>query len=90
MRPPAGSTFAATLFHTMSNVSWLLTFGEPGLTFVESTAVGDFRERRVLFKDGRDVDFSVVPAAAIQQMLDQQVPVEIADVFSQRIQNSRG
>jgi aminoglycoside 6-adenylyltransferase len=65
----------------LSNVSWLLTFGEPGLTFVESTAVGDFRERRVLFKDGRDVDFSVVPAAAIQQMLDQQVPVEIADVF---------
>ena len=47
----------------LSNGSWLLTFGEPGLTFVESTAVGDFRERRVIFKDGRDVDFSVVPAA---------------------------
>jgi hypothetical protein len=32
------------------------------------------RERRVLFRDGRDVDFSMLPAVAVQQMLEQQVP----------------
>src|SRR5271169_6690839 len=49
----------------LSEASWLLTFGEPFLTFVEPTAVGNFRERRVSFKGGRDVDFSLVPVAAI-------------------------
>ena len=65
----------------LSEASWLLTFGEPCLTFVESTAVGNFRERRVSFRGGRDVDFSLVPVAAIKQMIEQQIPVEIADVF---------
>src|SRR5580692_6702522 len=65
----------------LSEASWLLTFGEPCLTFVEPTAVGNFRERRVSFSDGRDVDFSLVPVAAIKQMIEQQIPVEIADVF---------
>jgi aminoglycoside 6-adenylyltransferase len=64
-----------------SDASWLLIFGKPGLTFVEPTAVRDFRERRVLFEDGRDVDFSLVPAAAIRELLEQQIPVEIADVL---------
>ena len=44
-------------------------------------ATGDFRERRVAFRDSRDIDFSLVPVAAIQQMIGQQIPVEIADVF---------
>ena len=39
------------------------------------------RERRVAFRDSRDIDFSLVPVAAIQQMIGQQIPVEIADVF---------
>src|SRR5271166_2662538 len=51
------------------------------LTFVEPTAIGDFRERRVTFRDSRDIEFSLVPVAAIQQMIGQQIPVEIADVF---------
>jgi len=65
----------------LSEASWLLTFGEPCLTFVEPTATGNFCERRVSFRDGRDIDFSLVPVAAIQQMIGQQIPVEIADVF---------
>jgi aminoglycoside 6-adenylyltransferase len=65
----------------LSEASWLLTFGEPCLTFVEPTATGNFYERRVSFRDGRDIDFSLVPVAAIQQMIGQQIPVEIADVF---------
>jgi aminoglycoside 6-adenylyltransferase len=65
----------------VSDAAWLLKFGQPRLTFVEPTAVGNFRERRVSFSDGRDVDFSLVPVAAIQQMDGQQIPIEIADVF---------
>ena len=65
----------------LSDTNWLRRFGEPGLTFVESTADGNFRERRVLFRDGRDVDFSLLPAAVVQQMLVQRVPAEIADVL---------
>jgi hypothetical protein len=51
------------------------------LTFVEPAATGNFRERRVSFRDGRDIDFSLVPVSAVQQMIGQQIPVEIADVF---------
>jgi aminoglycoside 6-adenylyltransferase len=65
----------------LSEASWLLTFGEPCLTFVEPTATGDFNERRVAFKDGKDIDFSLVPVQAIQQMVEQQIPAKIADVF---------
>ncbi|HZC74338.1 MAG TPA: aminoglycoside 6-adenylyltransferase, partial [Gaiellaceae bacterium] len=43
--------------------SWLRTFGEPVLSFLEPTAVGGQLERRVLFDDGLEVDFSIFPAA---------------------------
>jgi aminoglycoside 6-adenylyltransferase len=48
---------------------------------VEPTATGNFKERRAAFKDGKDIDFSLVPVQAIEQMLEQQIPAEIADVF---------
>ena len=44
----------------LSEASWLLTFGEPCLTFVEPTATGNFKERRAAFKDGKDIDFSAL------------------------------
>jgi aminoglycoside 6-adenylyltransferase len=43
---------------------WLQRFGEPLLTFREPTAVGSFEERRVLYRDGLEVDFAILPAAA--------------------------
>jgi aminoglycoside 6-adenylyltransferase len=43
--------------------AWVRSFGEPLLTFLEPTAVGGFEERRVLFRDGLEVDFSILPAA---------------------------
>jgi aminoglycoside 6-adenylyltransferase len=43
--------------------AWIRSFGEPLLTFLEPTAVGGFEERRVLFRDGLEVDFSILPAA---------------------------
>ncbi|HZC34621.1 MAG TPA: aminoglycoside 6-adenylyltransferase [Chthoniobacterales bacterium] len=66
----------------LSDITWLRSFGEPCITFVESTAVGNFREQRVLFKDGRDVDVSLLPAILVERMIEQQVPAEIADVLS--------
>jgi aminoglycoside 6-adenylyltransferase len=43
--------------------TWVRSFGEPLLTLLEPTAVGGFEERRVLFRDGLEVDFSILPAA---------------------------
>lgn len=48
--------------------AWLRRFGEPLLTFVEPTGVGGFEERRVLFADGLEVDFVVLPAAAASSL----------------------
>ncbi len=41
---------------------WLRRFGQPLLTFREPTAVGSFEERRVLYRDGLEVDFAILPA----------------------------
>jgi aminoglycoside 6-adenylyltransferase len=57
--------------------TWLQRFGEPLLTFVEPTAVGGFEERRVLFRAGLEVDFSVLPAAMAHSP-----PVEVAPVLA--------
>ena len=53
----------------LDDPSWLESFGEPLLTFVEQTAVGGQRERRVLYADGLEVDFAVFPAAAAQALV---------------------
>jgi aminoglycoside 6-adenylyltransferase len=57
--------------------AWLVPFGEPLLSHVEPTAVGGFEERRVLFRDGLEVDFALVPAAALAD-----IPAEAAEVFA--------
>lgn len=49
----------------LSQDAWLAEFGTPVLTFAEETAVGGQLERRVLYDDGGDVDFSIIhPEAA--------------------------
>ena len=57
--------------------AWIRRFGEPLLSFVEATAVGGFEERRVLFRDGLEVDFAVVPVAALED-----IPPAAAGVFA--------
>jgi aminoglycoside 6-adenylyltransferase len=47
----------------LADATWTSSFGEPLLTFLEPTAVAGFQERRVLFENGLDVDFSILPAA---------------------------
>lgn len=57
--------------------SWLQRFGEPLLSFVEPTAVGGFDERRVLFRDGLEVDLVVIPAEAARA-----IPADASGVFA--------
>jgi aminoglycoside 6-adenylyltransferase len=56
---------------------WIDDFGEPLLSFREPTAVGGFEERRVLFRDGLEVDFAIVPAAVAAE-----IPPEADAVFA--------
>lgn len=65
----------------LSATAWLSNFGHVRLTFVEPTAVGNFRERRALFEGARDIDFSIVSTEAVQQMIRHGMPGEIADVL---------
>jgi len=58
------------IFHSdparlIASIDWFQSFGTVLLSTVESTAVGGSRERRVLYADGRDVDFSIFPSTAI-------------------------
>lgn len=52
----------------LGETSWQRTFGEPLLSFLEPTPVGGQVERRVLFEDGLEVDFSVFPADGIDSI----------------------
>lgn len=61
---------------------WTRAFGDPILSFVEGTATGDRRERRVLFAGGLDVDFVPLDVSEIEAMLaGDGVPDEFADVL---------
>jgi aminoglycoside 6-adenylyltransferase len=61
----------------LDDTRWLQRFGDPLLTFLEPTPVGGFVERRVLFRDGLEVDFSVPPAAALEAL-----PLDAGPVFA--------
>ena len=50
------------------DASWVEEFGVPILTFLEPPAVGDQRERRVLYETGEDVDFPLIPLAALDRL----------------------
>jgi aminoglycoside 6-adenylyltransferase len=47
---------------------WVAEFGAPVITFVEQTAVGEQRERRVLYETGEDVDLPVIPLSAVSEL----------------------
>ncbi|HYI74807.1 MAG TPA: aminoglycoside 6-adenylyltransferase [Gaiellaceae bacterium] len=51
-----------------ADARWVEEFGVPALTFLEPTAVGDQRERRVLYETGEDVDFPLIPVAALERL----------------------
>lgn len=65
----------------LTSADWLRHIDSFWITFVEPTATGGEMERRVLFNGGLDVDFSVIPCAKVEQMIQHGVPSEVAEVF---------
>jgi aminoglycoside 6-adenylyltransferase len=55
--------------YLLASTDWLVNIGVPRLTFLEPTAAGDEKERRVLFEGGLDVDFAVIPYDKIRTWL---------------------
>lgn len=67
------SDLDVVIFHNnpeqlIGSTDWIGHFGEIVLTTVEPTAVLGSRERRVLYSDGKDVDFAVFPSVALGLM----------------------
>jgi aminoglycoside 6-adenylyltransferase len=61
----------------LRSVDWARAIGEPLASFVEPAATGGIDERRVLFADGADADFSLLPVERVAEVLarDDVVPV---------------
>ncbi len=62
---------------------WIKNMGDPILTFVEPTADGEEKERRVLYEGMLDVDFAVFPMERVQALIrnakDPQVAAALAN-----------
>jgi aminoglycoside 6-adenylyltransferase len=58
----------------IDNESWMGDISTYWLTFVENTAMGGGKERRVLFENGLDVDFAIMPLEIIEQMRIHGIP----------------
>jgi molybdopterin-guanine dinucleotide biosynthesis protein A len=52
----------------ISDGGWVAEFGMPVLTFLEPTAVGQERERRVLYETGEDVDFPILALSDLDRL----------------------
>ena len=48
--------------------AWVARFGSPVLTFLDPTSVADRVERRVLYDDGVDVDFPLLPVSSAREV----------------------
>ena len=66
----------------LAQIDWLEVIGKPVLTFIEDTSSGGEKERRVLFDNGLDVDFSIIPYEKIQMMLTPEVFEQVAGQMS--------
>jgi aminoglycoside 6-adenylyltransferase len=63
----------------VESAEWLEKIGMVLLTFIEPTASGGELERRALFEGMLDVDFSIVPLAKVQELLEAKMaPAEVA------------
>ncbi|UOQ45923.1 aminoglycoside 6-adenylyltransferase [Halobacillus salinarum] len=54
----------------LSSDEWISEIGPYWFTFIEETAVGGGKERRVLFEDAIDVDFSVFPIKSMKNLFE--------------------
>ncbi len=66
----------------LAHPDWLEEIGKPVLTFIEDTSNGGEKERRVLFDNGLDVDFSVIPYDKIEMMLQPEVFAQVVEEMS--------
>ncbi len=53
----------------LNQSDWVHAFGEPTITYVEPTPIGGQSERRVLFANGLDVDFTIAAARDFHLLL---------------------
>jgi aminoglycoside 6-adenylyltransferase len=65
----------------LDDAAWLEALGSPLLTFIEPTATGGEFERRVLFRDGLDVDVSLIAEARIRAWVRDGLPGDVLPVF---------
>lgn len=63
----------------ISSQDWIREMGNPIVTFIEETAGGDEKERRVLYEGMLDVDFAIFPTSRGQMLQGDvnQVPVAV-------------
>ena len=61
------------------DAGWVAEFGRPVLTFLEPTFAAGYRERRVLYETGEDVDFVLLPPTAVELM--RTIP-GVAEIFA--------
>lgn len=66
----------------LAQPDWLDDIGNPVVTFIEDTSSEGEKERRVLFDNGLDVDFSVIPYNKIEMMLQPQVFAQVVGEMS--------
>lgn len=65
----------------LTGSDWLKNLGDFRITFLEPTPLGGGMERRVLFKGGLDVDFSIVSSTQAEQGVQRSSPSEIMQIF---------
>ncbi|MFN8441817.1 MAG: aminoglycoside 6-adenylyltransferase [Caldilineaceae bacterium] len=70
-------TFVTDTQRYLTSNEWLQTLGTPMLSFIESTADGRSQERRVLFANGLDVDFALLPAAFHDPLGQGDIPADL-------------
>lgn len=61
----------------LDDLSWVMSFGAPLLTFVEPTAVGNERELRVLFETGEDLDLPLIPMSRLDLLTEDEAIAEV-------------
>ncbi len=67
----------------IARADWIENMGDPILTFIEATADGEEKERRVLYEGMLDVDFAIFPLERVQALIrnakDPQVAAALAN-----------
>jgi len=53
----------------IEETAWLKNIGDFNITFVEDTPIANSKERRVLFTGGLDVDFAIISADCLDELI---------------------